>query len=243
VLLSLCYFLVRGILRLAVWRWGSNDVKGLEIAVLRHELAILRRRTKRPPLTMADRLFLAGATRLLPRKDWQCFIITPEALLRWHRRLVAKRWTYTRPVGRPQKPLEIRGLGTLAERPGVFRFLIRDRDQKFTDSFDEVFRGAGIEIIRTPFRAPQANGVAERFVRTIRSECLDSVLILDQPHLERILSVFAEHYDGHRPHRALALTPPHPTRSAFVPMMESSGARVQRRDRLGGVIHEYVLAA
>jgi putative transposase len=132
---------------------------------------------------------------------------------------------------------------TLAEGPGVFRFLIRDRDQKFTDSFDEVFRGAGIETIRTPFRAPQANGVAERFVRTIRSECLDWVLILDQPHLEWILSVFAEHYDGHRPHRALALTPPHPTRSAFVPMMESSEARVQRRDRLGGVIHEYVLAA
>jgi hypothetical protein len=71
--------------------------------------------------------------------------------------------------------------------------LIRDRDQKFTDSFDEVFRGAGIEIIRTPFRAPQANGVAERFVRTVRSECLDWVLILDQPHLERILSVVVEH--------------------------------------------------
>ena len=72
---------------------------------------------------------------------------------------------------------------TLAERPASFRFLIRDRDQKFTDGFDEVFRSEGIEIIRTPFRAPQANGVAERFVRTVRSECLDWLLILNDQHL------------------------------------------------------------
>jgi putative transposase len=78
--------------------------------VLRHELDILRRRTKRPALTTVDRLFLAAASRLLPRKDWRSFIITPETLLRWHRHLVAKRWTYTRPVGRPPMRREIRGL-------------------------------------------------------------------------------------------------------------------------------------
>ena len=86
---------------------------------------------------------------------------------------------------------------TLAERPESFRFLIRDRDQKFADGFNEVIRSDGIEIIRTPFRAPQANGVADRFVRTVRSECLDWLLILDQQHLERVLAVFVDHYNVH----------------------------------------------
>jgi putative transposase len=85
---------------------------------------------------------------------------------------------------------------TLADRPEPSRFLIRDRDQKFTDGFDEVFRSDGLEIIRTPFRAPQANGVAERFVRTARSECLDCLLIVNQRHLERSLDVFVTHYNG-----------------------------------------------
>ena len=131
----------------------------------------------------------------------------------------------------------------LAERPEEFRFLIRDRDQKFTNSFDEMFRSAGIEIIRTPFRAPQANGVAERFVRTVRSECLDQLLILDQRHLERIAAVFVDHYDVHRPHRALALNPPHPTCPPMAADLLSGEVRVQRRDRLGGVVHEYRRAA
>jgi transposase InsO family protein len=100
-----------------------------------------------------------------------------------------------------------------------------------------------MEIIRTPFRAPPANGVAERFVRTVRSECLDWLLILDQPHLRRILAVLVDPYNVHRPHRALALNPPHPTRPPFAASPEWGEARVQRRDRLGGVVREYVLAA
>ena len=131
----------------------------------------------------------------------------------------------------------------LTDHPEPFRHLIRDRDQKFTDSFDEVFRSAGCKIIRTPFRTPQANGVAERFVRTVRSECLDWLLILNQQHLEHVLAVFAAHYDGHRPHRALDLKPPHPTHSSSVPAAQTGEIRVERRDRLGGVLHEYVLAA
>jgi len=86
--------------------------------------------------------------------------------------------------------------------------------------FDDVFRGSGLEIIRTPFRVPQANGVAERFVRTVRSECLDWLLILSDQHLQRVLDVFVEHYNGHRPHRALALTPPCPARSPVTPLAE-----------------------
>jgi putative transposase len=132
---------------------------------------------------------------------------------------------------------------TLAEFSESFRFLIRDRDQKFTASFNEVFRSNGLKIIRTPFRAPQANGVAERFVRTVRAECLDWLLVLNDQHLERILDVLVEHYNGHRPHRALALTPPRATHPPLAPATDWGKTRVQRRDRLGGVVHEYVLAA
>jgi putative transposase len=94
VFLSLCYVLVRRVLQVAVWRWRSGAVKELEIAVLRHELAILRRHTKRPALTTVDRLLLAASSRLLPQTAWSSFIITPDTLLRWHRRLVARCWTY-----------------------------------------------------------------------------------------------------------------------------------------------------
>jgi transposase InsO family protein len=106
---------------------------------------------------------------------------------------------------------------------------------------DEVFRSDEIEIIRTPFRAPQANGVAERFVRTVRPECLDWLLMLNQLHLERVLEVFVTHYNEHRPHRALSLAPPEPRPPSVA--SKAREVRVHRRDRLGGVIHEYDLAA
>src|SRR5881409_1088689 len=100
--LSLCYMVLRRVLQLAALRVRSNDLKELEIVVLRHELAILRRRTRHPALTWTDRLFLAAASRILPRARWRSFIVTPATLLRWHRRLVAKRWTYARRAGRPR---------------------------------------------------------------------------------------------------------------------------------------------
>jgi putative transposase len=129
---------------------------------------------------------------------------------------------------------------TWRARPEPIRVLIRDRDQKFTANFDEVFRSDEIAVLRTPFRAPQANGVAERVVRTIRSECLDWLLVFNRHHLEQLLRVFIGHYNGHRPHRSLYLTPPQSTRSAVVAW---SGGQVQRRDRLGCVIHEYAVTA
>jgi hypothetical protein len=285
-------------------------LKELEIVVLRHEVAILRRKTRRPAITAVDRLFLAAASRLLARTRWRSFIVAPATLLRWHRRLVAKRWTFARPVGRPpirretrdlvlrlarENPRwgyprivgELKGLGiavsattvrawlravglgpagkrgemtwrefmrahrqsllavdfftvetiwlqrlyvlffielgsrrvhvagcrrirtrhgsfsrrgscrgTVAERSEPLRFLIRDRDQKFTAGFDEVFRSEGIEVVRTPSRG-QANRVAERFVRTVHSECFDWLLILNQQHLEWVLQAFIDHYNGH----------------------------------------------
>jgi putative transposase len=307
VLVWFCYLVLPRVLQLAALRLRSNDFKELEIVVLRHELAILRRRHKRPTVTAVDRLFLAAASRCLSRDCWRSFMFTPATLLRWHRRLVAKRWTYAHRAGRPPMRREIRdlvlrlardnprwgyqrivgelksvgtsvspttvriwlraaGLGphasrrgttwcefvrahrpsllavdfftvetmflqrlyvlffielsgrrvhlagctpnpsapwvieharqltwTLADRSEPIRFLIRDRDQKFTDGFDNVFRSDGIEILRTPFRTPQANGVAERFVRTIRSECLDWMLILGKNHLEQGLCIFIDH--------------------------------------------------
>jgi transposase InsO family protein len=357
VFLSLCYGVLRWILQLADLRVRSDECKDLEIVVLRHELAILRRQTRRPTVTWTDRLLLTAASRLLPRARWRSFIITPATLLRWHRHLVAKRWTYARRAGRPAIRREIRelvvrlardnprwgyqrivgelkglgiavsattvrtwlraaGLGpagtrggmtwrefvrmhrrsmlavdffavetiwlqrlyvlffielssrrvhiagctptpsapwvtqqarqltwSMAERPESFRFLIRDRDQKFTDIFDEVFRSAGVEIIRTPFRAPQANGVAERFVRTVRSECLDWLLIMKPTAPRASPRRLRGPYNGHRPHRALGLNPPNSTRPPLAPATGRGEARVQRRDRLGGVVHEYVLAA
>ena len=105
---SFCYLVLRRLFQLVALRVRSNEWKELEIVVLRHELAILRRQTRRPAMAVPDRLFLAAASRLLPRARWPSFIVTPATLLRWHRRLVAKRWTYVRPAGRPPLRREMR---------------------------------------------------------------------------------------------------------------------------------------
>jgi putative transposase len=131
----------------------------------------------------------------------------------------------------------------LAERLRPIQFLIRDRDAKFTSGFDEVFRVDFARVIRTPVRAPRANAFAERFVGTVRRECLDRVLILTSRQLQTVLSEFVDHYNTHRPHRSLDQRPPVP--APFVPRKATHPAptRVQRRDRLGGLIHEYQLVA
>jgi putative transposase len=354
LLWSFVYLAVRGVLGLIVLAAWPARSKDLEILVLRHELAVLRRRSARPRLTRADRAFLAALSRLLPRATWTSFSVRPETLLGWHRRLVARRWTFpsTR-VGRPpldpsvvalilrfakENPRwgyrrivgELKGLGvavsattvrsvlaeagvppapdrarlswraflyqqaasTLAcdfltvetaflqriyvlflvslatrrieyvacssnpdgawaaqqarnlmmnlgdDRP--FRLVIHDRDSKFSGGFDEVLRFEGVRVIRTPVRAPNANAYAARWVRTVRADCLDHLLILGRRHLERVLRVYVRHYNGHRPHRALGLKPPDRSveaRTAVAPL------DVRRQDILGGLIHEYRIAA
>jgi transposase InsO family protein len=132
---------------------------------------------------------------------------------------------------------------TLGERAMPVRFLIRDRDSKFTRAFDEVFNSEGIRVIRTPVRAPRANAYAERCVGTIRRECLDWILIRSRRQLEHVLGVYIDHYNAHRPHRGLELRPPRPGRPALHLMTSAHPLAVRRRDRLGGLIHEYARAA
>ncbi len=131
---------------------------------------------------------------------------------------------------------------SLPERPRPIRFLIHDRDSKFSRAFDGVFRSEGVEIIRTPFRAPNANAFAERWVGTIRRDCLDWLLIASRRQLERVLRVYVEHYNTHRPHRALGLRPPAPGHRLHL-VGPNPPDQIQRRDRLGGLIHEYARAA
>jgi len=129
---------------------------------------------------------------------------------------------------------------TLQEQRSRFRFLVRDRDSKYTRDFDAVFASEGIQIVKTPVRAPKANAIAERFIGTVRRECLDWLLILNRRHLEHVLRVFIDHYNLHRPHRSLHLFPPAATsRECRV----ASSRELKRRDRLGGLIHEYSCAA
>lgn len=353
---SLLYVLVGRLMALVLLCFRSTEYRDLEIVVLRHEVAVLRRQVSRPALRSADRAFLAAASRLLPRERWQVFFVTPKTLLAWHRRIVARRWTYPGwPPGRPRVGREVRelilrlarenprwgyrritgeltglgiqisatsvrniligaGIGPAGLRGGTswreftrgqaqgmiacdfftidtiglrriyvlffielstrrvhlagltersdgvwtaqqarnfvfslpgrdipLEFLIRDNDGKFTSAFDTVFNAEGVRVLHTPVRAPNANAVAERFVGTIRRDCLDWLLIANRRHLQHVLNEFIDHYNGHRPHRALGLAPPEP-RHPPPTATRLAAATIARHDRLGGLIHEYIAA-
>jgi putative transposase len=334
----------------------TADAKDVEIAVLRHQLMVVRRQVARPRYTPSDRLVLAVLARLLPRERWSAFLVTPATLLRWHRELVRQRWIYPYRPGRrrgldlsvvdlvlrlarenprwgyqriagecaklgvtlsatsirnilrqhrlgpaPRRSgpswtqfLRAQARGVLAcdflsvetvglsrlyvlfvieldrrrvwlagvtanptgawvaqqargllmdmgEQADRFQLLIRDRDAKFTAAFDHVFTSEGIRVVRTPVRAPKANAYAERWVRTVRTECLDWLLILNRRHLERVLAVYVEHYNSARPHRSLDLQTPLP--APRLPARTGHVEQIHRVDRLGGLIHEYRHAA
>jgi putative transposase len=352
LLWSFAYLAVRNLFALVWLLARPRRTKEHEILVLRHELAMLHRQGRQPKLTRADRALLAALSGSLPRVAWAGFPVKPETLLRWHRQLVARRWTYSRSApGRP--PLaaslrtmilrlarenphwgykrivgELKGLGISVSATSVrkvllagglqpaperarpswraflraqaasilacdfltvetaflqriyvlffislatrrieyvacasnpdgrwvtqqarnltmqlsddqpFGFLIHDRDTKFSHAFDEIFRTEGISVIRTPVEAPNANAYAERWVRTLRADCLDRILIFGRRHLEHVLRVYRRHYNEHRPHRALDLLPP----SGRDPTQLNSPDRLERRDLLGGLIHEYEAA-
>jgi putative transposase len=124
----------------------------------------------------------------------------------------------------------------LGDDLGRFRFVIRDRDTKFVAGFDAVFAAEGIGVLRTPVRAPRANAYAERWVGTVRRECLDRMLVVGRRHMVSVLGEYADHYNAHRPHRALGQVPP---LGSGEPMVFVPAGRVVRRDRLGGLLHEY----
>jgi transposase InsO family protein len=355
VVWSFLYLVVCRVFALVVLCCQSSSAKELEIVVLRHELSILRRQAKRPQLREAHRVLLAALSRLLPRQSWSAFLVSPGTLLRWHQRLVGRRWTYPSarigrpPVGDDVEKLvvglarenpgwgykrivgELLGLGVvvspssvrailirhglppapkrdalswskflrqqaasmivcdfrtvetilltriyvlffvslerrrvefvasttnpdgrwvaqqarnltmqLGDGDGRYRFLIHDRDSKFSFDFDTVFRSEGIRIIRTPMRAPNANAHAERWVGTLRRECLDRMLILNRQHLDHVLRVYLDHYNRHRSHRSLSLQPPDERSAAPV---RAPALRIDRRQLLGGLINEYQAAA
>jgi transposase InsO family protein len=352
--ISLIYLLLRQILQLLTQLARDGDAKDVELLVLRHQVAVLRRQVHRPDLQPADRVLLAALSRLLPRARWSTFFVTPATLLRWHRQLLTRHWTYPhRRPGRPPVAGEIRklvlrlaaenptwghrrvqgelvGLGypvaastvwKILHQAGVdpaprrsgptwkqfltaqahtilacdfftvdtvffkrlyvlfflelatrrvhavgvtthptgalvtqqarnllidldhhadhLRFLLRDRDTKFTAAFDTVLTAAGIEVIRTPPQAPRANAHAERWVGTVRRECTDRILIANQRHLTTVLREYTTHYNEHRPHRALAQRPPNPP-SAINP---APTGKIKRRQILGGLINEHAQAA
>jgi putative transposase len=122
----------------------------------------------------------------------------------------------------------------IEDRLAAIKFLIRDRDAKYSGPFDEVFRSEGVRVTRTPIRAPRANAIAERFVRTARRECLDHILVLGERHLARVLREYVRHYNKERPHRGLSLETPEPK-----PLPNGTAGDIVRVARLGGLINEY----
>jgi len=131
-------------------------------------------------------------------------------------------------------------LMNLEDHADSFKFLIRDRDAKFTAAFDAVFTAIGVRIVKIPAQAPRANAIAERWIASARRECLDRMLITSGRHLQLILGEYVDHYNAHRPHRALQQSPP---AGRAHPPVQGTRIRILRRDRLGGLIHEYAQVA
>ena len=127
----------------------------------------------------------------------------------------------------------------LDQRADSVRFLLRDRDAKFTAVFDTVFTAAGVQVIKTPPQAPRANAFAERWVGTVRRECTDRILVVGERHLATVLATYSAHYNEHRPHRSLGQRPPTPRSDLINP----TAAKVRRRSILDGLINEYAQAA
>ena len=126
----------------------------------------------------------------------------------------------------------------LGERTVQIKVLVRDRGAKFVAGFDAAFVADGVRVVKTPVRTPRANAYAERWVRSVRAECLDWVLVWNRRHLERVLSAYVDHYNRARPHRGIDLEIP----AAPDKVLPRTGP-IERVDVLGGLIHEYHRAA
>ena len=161
-----------------------------------------------------------------------------ENLVLRHQLVVLSRSVKRPPFRRRDRVLLVaasRHLAVEGQRGNV-RYLIHDRDAKFCGPFDAIVATEGVRVIETPLRAPRANAIAERWLRSVRAECLDHVLIFGRRHLERVLRGYVAHYNAERPHRSLALAAP---AREPPPIDASSPVDIRRRDVLGGLIHEY----
>jgi putative transposase len=344
------YGVVRLVIDLLVLRGRRDRSKDVEILVLRHQLAVLQRQIARPRFESHDRAILTAMWRVVGRDRWSIFLVQPDTLLRWHRRLVANHWTYPHRPGRPSTIAETRRtiirlacenptwgyrrvhgelvrLGITiaastvwailkqanidpapdrtseswttflrAQAAGIvacdfftvdtvllrryyvlffielqtrrvhlagitkfptgpwttqaarnftmrydrtIRFLIRDGAGQFIGAFDEVFRGDGTAIIRTPPYTPVANAYAERWVGTARRELCDRTLIWNHRQLEQLLDEYVEHYNTHRPHRSLGQHAPNETDVVEY----RPGRPIRRHSTRNGLINQYRQAA
>ena len=248
--LSRMYIVVCRLLELLVLLSRRDRAKEFEILVLRHELSILRRQVGRPRFEAHDRVLLAAFSRMRPRRTWTAFSAI------WLRRLYvlavisigSRRIEYFAITSKPDTGWMLQQardlLMQLDDHSKQVRFLIHDRDAKFPPAFDSLLSNDGTKVIRTPAQAPNANAHMERSVGTDRRECLDRLLILGRRQLEHHLRVYVRHYNRQRPHRALDLQPPEARiRSPITTVATPHALHVDRRDLLGGLIHEYELAA
>jgi putative transposase len=241
-----CYWMLRRLLELIVLRGRREVANEIELLVLRHEVAVLRRQVcRRAPETW--RAFLrAQAAGIIA-----CDFVTVDTVslrrlyvlvfIELQTRMVRVAGVTAHPTGEWVTQQARNLINLFTDRTLPVRFLIRDRDAKFTAAFDEVFRSEGVRILRTPVQAPRANAIMERWFGSLRRECLDRLLIVGRRHLERVLQVYVQHYNTHRPHRSLDQRAPNcalPRGSGVVDL-----STVRRRDRLGGLVHEYEIAA
>jgi putative transposase len=211
----------------------SDAAKDAEILVLRHEVAVLRRQFLAAQASGTLACDFMHVDTVLLQRLYVLFVMDIET------RAVHILGVTAHPTGAWTAQQARNLFMDLGERAERFKFLVRDRDGKFTAAFDEVFAGNGTRVIRTPVRSPRANAFAERFVGTLRRECLDHMLVLGERHLREVLAEYAGHYNGHRPHQALQQESPLRQPSRVIDIT----TRIERKKVLGGLITEYRNAA